>query len=182
MFSLSLSLSLSLLIPPSLVSPNQQMVNDSCTGCTRAIVSVALLYWCAENRVTTCVVCGLSNMGLLKNDTASVLTVVDDLYQYSVFNMFDFFYWIKLLELCGILYQCCLYIILTGISFWTDCQWFIINVIYIYGCVSSWKKCMTSLTCVLSWGNWLSLFTQVLYLIIFCYFILFQYKPQFNCI
>ncbi len=41
--------------------------------------------------MTTCVVCGLSNMGLLKNDTASVLTVVDDLYQYSVFNMFDFF-------------------------------------------------------------------------------------------
>ena len=58
--SLSVSLSLSLSLSSSspllpLIPPNQQMVNDSWPGCRRAIVSVALLYGHAENRVTLCV-------------------------------------------------------------------------------------------------------------------------------
>lgn len=58
MLSPSVSFSLSSTPPPlspSLIPLSQQMVNDSWTGCTRAIVSVELLYVHAESRVTYCV-------------------------------------------------------------------------------------------------------------------------------
>lgn len=67
-----LSLSLSVIHPsnsPSLVPPNQQMVNDSWTGCTHAIVSE---HYSVDVQQTGCllrVVDGSTDMGLLKKDS-----------------------------------------------------------------------------------------------------------------
>lgn len=72
---LSVSLTHSLFLSAALPSPpGQQMVNDSCSRCARAIASVALLRGRAESRVTHCLLFGAGaiNLDLYKTESAFV--------------------------------------------------------------------------------------------------------------